>query len=481
MRSVDVVVVLEADHERLHTRRRIFAKRSPFVHPSSARRLDSTLTLWLAERPPPDMRSINTVSNAVFNQRSHRSRIFAAGSVLALVAGVAGASVAAHADTVTLDKGVTVSGQGSSFVSNFMEQCKADVKNAFGINITYQPTGSGAGRTAYINSTNDFAGSDVAFATAELQQTKAKPFVYIPIAIGGIAVIYKVPGVTDLKLSAPTLAKIFSGSVLKWNDDAIAKENPGISLPGEVIRVVVRSDSSGTSNVFSDYLASAGKGAWSNGAASTFPVPAGNGIAQRGSDGVSNYVGSEQGNYAITYAEASFAEERKLSVAKIVNTAGNAVLPTSEAITEALNAAAVNDDGTLLLNFNAAGPKVYPISTTAYLIIPQTLAKAKGDVLRTFVTYSLTECQKKAAKIGYAPIPASMEKLGLAAIAKVNPGSGDVPTVAGAAAPTPAAAPTTVVPVAAVAKTVPPATSAPTTTKKPTVKTTKKKTVVKKK
>jgi phosphate transport system substrate-binding protein len=399
-------------------------------------------------------------------------RSIAVGSVIALLAGL---STAAHAQTVTLDKGVTVSGQGSTFVSNFMEQCKADVKNTFGINIAYQPTGSGAGRSAYINGTNDFAGSDVAFTTAELPAVKAKPFVYIPVAIGGIAVIYRLPGVSELKLSPNTLGKIFSGAAQKWNDEAISKDNPGVSLPGEVIRVVVRSDSSGTSNVFSDYLASAGNGSWTKGAQSQFPVPAGNGIAQRGSDGVSNYVAGDQGNFAITYAETSFAEERKLSVAKVINAAKNAVAPTPEGITEAMNAAAVNDDGTLLLNFNVTTPKAYPISTTAYLILPQTMDKAKGDVLRTFVTYSLTECQKKATKIGYAPIPASMLKLGLAALAKVNPGSGDVPTVAPAAdAPTTtkaaevatSAAPTTVKPVATTKKAV---------TKKATKKTTKKK------
>lgn len=407
---------------------------------------------------------------------SNRTKTAVTAAALALAGSVAGV---AHAQSVTLDKGVTVSGQGSTFVSNFMEQCKADVKNAFGINVSYQPTGSGAGRSAYISGTNDFAGSDVAFTSAELQQAKDKPFVYVPVAVGGIAVIYRVPGVTDLKLSASTLAKIFSGSIVKWNDDAIAKENPGASLPGEVIKVIVRSDSSGTSNVFSDYLASAGKGSWTKGAVNTFPVPAGNGIAQKGSDGVSNYVAGDQGNFAITYAETSFAEERKLSVAKIINTAGNAVAPTPEGITEAMSSAAVNDDKTLLLNFNAAGAKVYPISTTAYLILPKSIDKAKGDVLRTFVTYSLTECQKKATKIGYAPIPANLVKLGLAAVDQVNPGSGPVPTIAPAAGTptTGAATPTT----AAAAPTTATSTTKATGTTKTTKKVTAKKAATTKK
>ena len=388
-------------------------------------------------------------------------------------------AVSALAQTATLDKSISVTGQGSTFVSNFVEQCKADVKNAFGINISYQPTGSGAGRSAYIAGTNDFGGSDVAFTAAELPKAKDKPFVYLPVAIGGIAVLYKVPGVTDIKMSGPTIARIFAGSIQKWNDDAIAKENSGVALPDQVIRVIVRSDSSGTSNVFSDYLSTVGKGGWKAGATSNFAPPAGNGIAQKGSDGVSNYVAGSQGDYSITYAEASFGEERKLSVVKVINAAGNAVTPEPANITDAMSEAAVNDDGTLFLNFNAAGAKAYPISTTAYLIAPMTMDKARGDVLRTFLTYSVGECQKKADKIGYAPLPATLVKLSLDAIAKINPGSAPVPVAGGAAAvSTPAAGATTAPPTTAAASTTPPTTKKATTsktTKKTATKTTKKK------
>lgn len=340
----------------------------------------------------------------------------------------------AHAQTAVLDKGITVSGQGSTFVANLVEQCRVDAKNEFGINIAYQGTGSGAGRNAYVAATNDFGASDVAFPAAEIDKAKAKPFVYIPVAIGGIAVIYKAGTITDLKLSGPTLAGIFAGKIQKWDAEPIAKENPGVSLPSEIIRVIVRSDSSGTSNVFSDYLATVGKGAWTAGATSNFPVPAGNGVAQRGSDGVSNYVAGSQGNFSITYAESSYAEERKLPVVKVINASGTAVAPEASSITEAMAAAAVNDDGTLLLNFQTASPKAYPISTTAYVIAPQTLDKAKGDVLRTFLTFMIGACQKKADKVGYAPLPASLVKLGNEAIAKINPGSSPVPVAAGAAA-----------------------------------------------
>lgn len=403
----------------------------------------------------------------------NRKRIVA-GLALATAPLVALQAGPAFADTVTLDKSITVTGQGSSFISNMVEQCKADVKSELGINISYQPTGSGAGRSAYIAGTNDFAGSDVAFTAAELPNANKKPFVYIPAAAGGIAIVYRLKGVEDLRFSAPTLAKIFKGEIFKWNDAAIAKDNPKALLPDSIIKVVVRSDSSGTSSVFSDFLDVAGKGAWGKGTTSNFPVPA-NGIAQKGSDGVSNYVAGDQGEGAITYAETSFATERKLSVAKVINAGGNAVSPDPANVGAGIAAAAINDDGTLLLNFAATAANAYPISTTAYLIAPQTMDKAKGDVLRTFLTYMVTNCQAKATKVGYSPLPERIVKLNLAAIAKINPGSGDVPVV-GAAAPATTAPATTAAPVTTAATAT---TKAAATTKKVVKKTTKK--VVKKK
>ncbi len=361
------------------------------------------------------------------------------------------APISAQAQTATLDTGVTVSGAGSSFMSNYLEQCKADAKKALNINITYQASGSGAGRSGFISGTTDFAGSDVPFTSAELGTLKTK-FVYIPITIGGVAIVYKVPGVDDLKLSGSTLAKIFSGAITKWNATEIDKENPGANLPSETIRVIVRSDSSGTSNVFTDYLDQASGGAWKKGVTSTFPVPPGTGVAQRGSDGVTNYVAGSQGNYSITYAETSFAVERKLQVAKVINASFEAVKPDAKAITSAISDAKINEDGTLFLAFNSTKPDAYPISTTAYLIVPQTIDAKKGDVLRAFLTYALSGCQSKAQGLGYAPLPKNIADLGLAALAKVNPGSAPVPTIAGEGSPavtvaavtTAAATPTTV-------------------------------------
>jgi phosphate transport system substrate-binding protein len=324
------------------------------------------------------------------------------------------------ASGASVDTKVSVTGAGSSFLANFFDQCKADVKSTLKINVTYQPSGSGAGRSGFISKTTDFAGSDVPFSSAELAKVK-DPFVYIPVTAGGIAVMYNLPRTPKLALSGPTLAKIFSGQITKWNDTAIANENPGTALPKETIRVLVRSDSSGTSSVFSGYLDVAGGGAWKKGSTATFPVPPGTGIAQKGSDGIANFMSSPQGTHSIGFAEVSYASERKLGVASIINKAGRQVQPTAAAVTAALSAAAAKPDGTLSLNFAPGDPTAYPISTTSYVIARTKMDAKKGGVLKAFLAYALGGCQLKGEKLGYAPLPANLVASGRAAVGKITP------------------------------------------------------------
>lgn len=314
----------------------------------------------------------------------------------------------------------SLSGQGSTFVANFLEQCKADSAKAGGPSVTYQATGSGAGRNGYIEGTVDFAASDVPFSTAEKPKADSKPYVYIPMVAGGVAVIYNLPGVTNLTLSGPTLGKIFTGKILSWNDKQIAAENPGVKLPKLVVRVVVRSDSSGTSNVFSNYLSKAAAKEWTKGATSTFPVPRVVGIGQKGSDGVGNYVAGPQGKGSITYAEVSFARERKLSVAKIVNAAGRAVLPDAPAVTESIAESPVAKDNVIAADPLAKGAAVYPIAAVAYLIVPRRSPKAAE--LTAFATSVLGPCQAKATSLGYAPLPKSVVDLATKTLGSVTKG-----------------------------------------------------------
>jgi phosphate transport system substrate-binding protein len=335
------------------------------------------------------------------------------GTTTVLVVGTFSPSRAA-----SLDTNVSVTGAGSSFMANFLEQCKADVKSTLKINITYQPSGSGAGRSGFISGTTDFAGSDVPFSKAEA--AKAKDYVYIPATAGGVAVMYNLPGVAKLQLSGPVLAKVFAGQVAKWNDKTITAENPGVKLPNETIRVLVRSDSSGTSSVFSSYLDAAGGGNWKKGVTSTFPVPAGTGVAQKGSDGVANFMSGPQGKFSIGFAEVSYASERKLGVAHVVNAAGKGVQPNAPAVTAALSEATVNPDGTLALSFNPKAADAYPISTASYVIARTKMDPKKGPVLKAFLAYTLGDCQAKGAKLGYAPLPQKLLSAGAAAVGKIR-------------------------------------------------------------
>lgn len=338
-------------------------------------------------------------------------RIAAALLSTALFGGVAAtASVATAAGSL--------SGQGSTFVSNFLDQCKADVQKANGLSVTYQPTGSGAGRNGFIEGTVDFAASDVPFTKDEAAKATAKPYVYVPIVAGGIAVAFNVPGVKELTLSGPTLAKIFVGKIVSWNDPQIAKENPGVKLPKLVMRVVVRSDSSGTSNVFSGYLASVAKDVWKKGATSTFPVPATVGVGQKGSDGVGNYVSGPQGKGAITYAEVSFANERKLGIVSVLNAAGKAVQPGAASVSASLSVASISAENVVTIDALTKNAAAYPISAVAYLIAPKS-SKKSADV-KAFAQAILGDCQGKAAGLGYAPLPANVLAASTKAIASVN-------------------------------------------------------------
>ncbi|HKN89340.1 MAG TPA: phosphate ABC transporter substrate-binding protein PstS, partial [Acidimicrobiia bacterium] len=311
-------------------------------------------------------------------------------------------------------KDVTVTGAGATFPLNMIEQWKSDFNKSTGVSIAYTGVGSGAGRTQLIAGTVDFAGSDVPAAATEVQQLNDKygSFVYIPEITGAISVQYNLPGVTNLKLTGATLAKIFSGKITTWNDPAIAADN-GTAGPNLPIQVFVRSDKSGTSGVFTDYLAHVDAADWTAGSTQTFPTDKGQ-IGKAGSDGVANAVQGASGG--IGYAEHSFAVERHLGEVQVKNGAGEFKGPDTAAVTQAIDAAATNPDGTLTLNYTTGNAGVYPISTVSYFLIPTKMDPAKGDNLIAFLNYALGDGQGKAAALGYAPLPDNLRKASQAAV-----------------------------------------------------------------
>ncbi|HUR78986.1 MAG TPA: phosphate ABC transporter substrate-binding protein PstS [Acidimicrobiales bacterium] len=295
----------------------------------------------------------------------------------------------------------TITGAGSTFVQTLAQQWVKDYgAECAGATINYQGVGSGAGVQQFLSGTVDFAGSDAVLKPEE--ETGAGAVLHIPWAAGGIAVLYHLSGVDDLKLGPTTLAGIFAGTITTWDDAAIASENKGASLPAKPIQVVHRSDGSGTTKVFTSYLTAVAPSVWTAGADKDVPWPTGQGA--KGSDGVSAAV--QQADGAIGYAEYSFAEANGVTVASIGNEAGAYVKPTAKAVSAALREAEVPADLKIKVTYKPEDKAAYPISTTTWAIVhTDTSDPAKAKLLKGFLLYAVGKGQAAATGLFYAPLP----------------------------------------------------------------------------
>ncbi|MHB8669833.1 MAG: phosphate ABC transporter substrate-binding protein PstS [Acidimicrobiales bacterium] len=309
----------------------------------------------------------------------------------------------------------TLSGAGSTFVQTIMQQWIKDYRGvAPGVTINYQGVGSGAGIQQLTAKTVDFAGSDVPLKASEQQATGGSGAVLeIPWTAGGVAIEYNLPGISDLVLSPGTLAGIFAGKITRWDAAAVKADNPSASLPSTGIQIVHRSDGSGTTDVFTSYLSAVVPATWTFGKGKDVPWPAG--IGAKGSDGVTAAVKQTPG--AIGYAEVSFPKQNGLGVALLKNKSGSSVGPTAEGVSAALAEATVKSDLTLDINFAPSNPRAYPLGTTTYLLYYKTSGnQAKATALKHFADWVLTEGQKRAAALDYAPMPQSILDRALAAV-----------------------------------------------------------------
>ncbi len=310
----------------------------------------------------------------------------------------------------------TLSGAGATFPSTIIQEWIKHYKSvAPGVTLNYQPVGSGAGIQQLTSKTVDFAGSDVPLKDSEQAATGGPGnVVQIPWTAGGLAVEYNLPDVKDLRLSPAVLAGIFAGRVTRWDDSAIRADNPGARLPPAGIQVVHRSDGSGTTQVFTEYLKAVSPEVW------TFPTgkdwPAGTaGTGAKGSDGVTAAVKQSAGS--IGYAELSFPRQAGLGVASIRNKAGQYVRPTAAGVSAALGSAAMNPDMTLAANYTPEGAGAYPISTASYLMFYRSGADAAKDAaLRHFAAWALTDGQTLAEDLDFAPLPQSIVDSALGAV-----------------------------------------------------------------
>jgi len=321
-----------------------------------------------------------------------------------------GAPVAGAGDSATL------SGAGATFPATLVQEWIKQYRSlAPGVTVNYQPIGSGAGIQQLTSRTVDFAGSDVPLKDSEMSATGGPgAVVQVPWTAGGVALEYNLPGIDDLRMTAEALAGIFAGRITRWNDPAIKAENFTAPLPASGIQVVHRSDGSGTTQVFTDYLKAVAPGVW------TFPSgkdwPAGTaGTGAKGSDGVTAAVKQSVG--AIGYAEPSFPKQAQLGIATIRNQAGRFVGPEARAVSAALAAATVTPQGTLELNFTPTSPDAYPISSASYLLFYRAATDPARDVaLKHFATWVLTDGQDLAEGLDYAPLPESVRVSALGAV-----------------------------------------------------------------
>ncbi|MFD3810245.1 phosphate ABC transporter substrate-binding protein PstS [Rhodococcus sp. NPDC058639] len=329
--------------------------------------------------------------------------------------------VDASASPATCEGKPNLSAAGSSAQKNAMDQFVATYiavcsQKGTTVNVAYNPTGSGDGRTQFIAKQVDFAGSDSAIKGEQAEQALARcagnPAWNLPLVFGPVALAYNLEGVEGLVLDAETTAKIFNGSITTWNDPAIVSLNEGLDLPDTAITPIVRSDSSGTTDNFQQYLEAASGGAWTTGAGSDFT--GGTGEGAKGSAGVAQAVSGSPGS--ITYVEKSFADQNGLSMARIDNGSGPVEL-TEESAAKAIEGAgfAPTGEGDLTLDlssiFGSTEAGTYPLVLATYEVVcsagygPDTAAAVKS-----FLTSAATEGQDGLAAQGYVPLPDSFKE-----------------------------------------------------------------------
>ncbi|HEY4607980.1 MAG TPA: phosphate ABC transporter substrate-binding protein PstS [Ilumatobacteraceae bacterium] len=313
---------------------------------------------------------------------------------------------------------------GATFPKGFYDDAIATLAGvAPGLTVEYGGGGSGKGRSDLQEQVVDFAGTDGVVKDEDKPKFKGGDFVYVPTVIAPITMSYNLPSVDKLQLSPTSIAAIFQLEVKKWNDPIIAADNPGVTLPDTDIVVARRADGSGTTENFSKFLdASAGPnatppGTWKLGGASELEWPAGT-QAGDGNSGVAQIVTATEG--AIGYVDLSDAKANNLKFALVKNKAGKYIEPTLDATTAAAQGTTVKDDLTFFLGW-ADGDNSYPIAAQTWIIAYTKQADpAKAEAIRGFLTYLLTDAQKTAADIDYAPLPADLQAKALANIAKIG-------------------------------------------------------------
>lgn len=305
-----------------------------------------------------------------------------------------------------------LSGAGATFPQPFYNMVFRQFTDAGGAQVSYGGIGSGGGVRSLKDGTADFAGSDAFLKDDEMKEMK--PTIHVPTCMGAVVLAYNIKGLSSLRLTGDLIADIFMGKISRWNDERLAAVNPGLALPDQPINVIYRSDGSGTTFVFTDYLSKIST-EWKDkfGAAKSVPFPVG--IAAKGNPGVAGVLSST--DYAIGYVGSEYAFAQNLSMAELQNANGDWVKPTTATIAAAATGEMPADTRVSITNATAAN--AYPISLFTWLIVYKEQsyggrtydhAKALSDLL-TFMMDEKTQAQTE--KVNYAPLPEKVRQQSL--------------------------------------------------------------------
>jgi phosphate transport system substrate-binding protein len=309
--------------------------------------------------------------------------------------------------SATASAQMTINGAGATFPYPiyskwFDEYAKVDPSVRF----NYQSIGSGGGQKQILAQTVDFGASDGPMSDDNLAKAPGK-ILHIPTVAGADAVAYNLPGNPDLKLDGDAVAGIFLGQIKKWNDPKLAALNPGANLPDQEIVVVHRSDGSGTTFIFTDYLSKVSP-EWKEKVGTNTSVNWPTGLGGKGNEGVAGQIKQTPG--ALGYVELIYAIQNKMPYAAVKNASGNFVKPSVESVTAAIATAQIPDDFRFSMT-NAPGANSYPIAGATWLLVyEQQKDASKGKKLVEFLKWALTKGEDMAKQLDYAPLPAEVRE-----------------------------------------------------------------------
>ncbi len=301
----------------------------------------------------------------------------------------------------------SINGAGATFPYPLYSKWFSEYNKQFpDVRINYQSIGSGAGIKQFVSKTVDFGASDAPMKDDELAQAGA-PVLHVPTTLGAVVVSYNLPGVTtELKFTPEVVAGIFLGQISKWNDAKIKQLNPQINLPDLYITPVYRSDGSGTTAVFTDYLSKVSvewKKSVGEGKAVKWPA----GLGGKGNEGVTGMIKQTPGS--VGYVEQVYALTNKLPIGSIKNAAGQFVFPSLEAVTAAADSSLKNMPADFRVSItNAAGAKSYPISAFTYILVYKKSETPAAKNVKEFLKWSMGKGQDYAKSLSYAPLPKSL-------------------------------------------------------------------------